>query len=273
MKQRGFTLLELVMVIMITGVIAASVVVFLKPAIDSYFSSRRRADLTDMADTALRRMAKDIRGAVPNSIRTVTTSCFQLVPTVAGGRYRGAPDTVNGASVSFDSSVATNAFDVLSPLSQTPASGDWVVIGNQNGDDVYTGSSRGALSSVTTPAATAGVARITLAAPTQFPVGSDSGRFVVVADAEQSVFYNCVGNTLYRTKATFAANQAATCGMTSGLNVKIVATDVAPAGCTFVYDPNQGATQQGGFVWMHLTLSRDGEDVSLAHGVHVDNVP
>ncbi len=270
MKQRGFTLVELVMVIVITGAIAASVVVFLKPAIDSYFDTRRRADLTDIADTALRRVAKDIRGAVPNSVRSVSSTCFQLVPTIAGGRYRTAPDTVNGGSEFVDTSVATGAFDVLSSLGQTPASGDWVVIGNQNSADVYTGVSRGAISAVTTPAATAGVARIAFNPVVQFPLGSDSGRFVVVPNAEQTVFYSCVGNTLYRTTAAFAANQAATCALTSGA---VVATDVATAGCTFVYDPNQGATQQGGFVWMQLNLSRSGENVSLAHGVHVDNVP
>ena len=84
MKMRGFTLVELVMVIIITGVLAAALTVFMKPAIDSYFDTRRRADLTDMADTALRRMSQDIRSAVPNSIRSVTASCFQLVPTIAG---------------------------------------------------------------------------------------------------------------------------------------------------------------------------------------------
>jgi MSHA biogenesis protein MshO len=45
------------------------------------------------------------------------------------------------------------------------------------------------------------------------------------------------------------------------------------AGCTFIHDPNQGATQQGGFVWLRLELSRAGESAALAHGVHVDNVP
>ncbi len=287
---RGFTLVELVIVIVLTGIIGASIAVFFKPAIDSYFDTRRRADLTDMADTALRRMAQDVRRAVPNSIRPISVSCFQLVPTLSGGRYRMAPNTTPNpnfpatssnpyldpagcapsasCSAPLDTSVATTTFDSLTPLSSTPGIGDWIVINNQSSEDVYTGANRAKISSVATPTrASDGIHRITVAA-TQFSSGYDGGRFVVVADAEQSIFYSCVGNTLYRTVAGFTADRPATCNSTSGA---IVATDVA--GCTFIHNPNQGATQQSGFIWMRLQLSRSGESVTLAHGVHVSNVP
>ena len=280
MRTRGFTLVELVMVIMITGILAATLTVFLKPAIDSYFDTRRRADLTDMADTALRRMSKDIRGAVPNSVRSVSANCFQLVPTIAGGRYRMASDTVNDTpaplpctpsatcSAPLDVTQATTVFDALSPMATVPAQNDWVVIGNQSADDVYAGTNRAQIGATpTTPRISDGLHRIAVAS-TQFPSGYVGGRFVVVPNAERTVFYNCVGNVLYRTVADFNAVQATACASTTGA---VVATDVA--NCTFVYDPNQGATQQSGFVWMRLELSRSGESVALAHGVHVDNVP
>ena len=280
MKARGFTLVELVMVIVITGILAATLTIYLKPAVDSYFDMRRRADLTDLADTALRRMAQDIRSAVPNSLRWVSASCFQLVPTTAGGRYRMASDTVNDSaplpctpsascSAPLDTAQATTVFDVLSPLATVPAKDDWIVIDNERADDVYTGTNRAQISatpSVPTRSSDA-LHRIQIAS-TQFPVGYDGGRFVVVANAAQSVFYSCVGGSLYRTIAAFSANQATTCAATSGA---LVASDVTS--CTFVYDANQGATQQSGFLWMRLQLARDGESVTLAHGVHVDNVP
>lgn len=259
----GFTLVELVMVIMVTGIIAGSLTIFLKPAIESYFDSRRRADLTDIADTALRRMSQDIRSAVPNSVRSVSASCFQLAPTIAGGRYRMAADTTTTGSASVDTSTTTAVFDVLSPLSPLPLSDDWVVIGNQNGDDVYDGSTRGQIATVATSAT--GRHRITLDSPhPQFPMGYDLGRFVVVPNVEQTVTYSCVGNVLYRNVAAFGAADCTASGAK-------VATDVA--NCSFIYNPNEGATQQSGFVWMRLELSRSGESVVLAHGVHVDNVP
>jgi len=278
MKQRGFTLVELIMVIVIMGIIASMITVFLKPAVDSYLDSRRRADLTDIADTAIRRMAQDIRRAVPNSVRSVSPTCFQLVPTIAGGRYRMAADTVNDTplpcapsatcSAPLDTSQATTVFDVLTPLTTVPAKDDWIVVNNQNAGDVYTGSNRGQISAApTTPRATDGLHRIPIAS-TSFSSGYDGGRFVAVADTEQTVFYSCTGNVLYRTVATFAADPTATCAATIGATV---ATDVA--GCNFVYDPDHGATQQSGFVWMNLQLTRTGESVVMTHGVHVSNVP
>ena len=280
MKSRGFTLVELVMVIMITGILAATLTVFLKPAIDSYFDTRRRADLTDMADTALRRMAKDIRSAVPRSVNWVNGNCFQLVPTIAGGRYRMAPD-IAGGSAYIDTGTATTSFDVLSPMSTPTAdatNGDWVVIDNQNGTDVYTNPDPGprtritGFSTASTPAEKALYQHRITVASKQFPLGYDGGRFVVVDNDEKTVIYSCVGNILYRkVTTTFAVADGTACaGATDGA---VVSRSVGS--CAFVYDSNQGATPQSGFVWMRLELkhAESGESVALAHGVHVDNSP
>jgi len=274
----GFTLVELIVVIMITGVIAASIAMFFRPAIDSYFDTQRRADMTDLADTALRRMAQDIRRAVPNSIQSGPATCFRLVPTIAGGRYRMGPDTVNDTSspctpgptcsAPLDTSVATTVFDVLTPLAKVPVEGDWIVINNQNGADVYDGTNRAAIISaeVLPLRSTDGQRRISVDSR-HFPVGYDGGRFVVVANAEQTLTYTCIGGVLYRKIDTF--NNPINCS--AGGPTQIVATDVQE--CTFAYDPNHGATQQSGYVWMRLVFERDGERVVLMHGVHVSNVP
>ncbi|HTY03729.1 MAG TPA: type II secretion system protein [Rhodocyclaceae bacterium] len=280
-RGRGFTLVEMVVVIVITGILAASFAVFFVPAVNSYFDSKRRAELTDAADTALRRMGRDVRRAVPNSIRIPSNQCFELVPTKAGGLYRRATDIVNANSDPLDTSGTDTSFDVLSPLAANPASGDFVVIGNQNTNDVYAGTNRGSVSGWASPpspgGAAVGVGRVTLNPAAQFPAGYDGARFQIVDGAEQSVFYICRGagtssgngtGQLVRLVRAFNATYPAACPAAGGA---VLANNVAA--CEFIYNPNQGATQQSGFVWMRIELLSAGERMALSSGVHVSNVP
>lgn len=288
---RGFTLVELVIVIALTGVVAAGLMVFFIPATNSYFDARRRAGLTDNADTALRRMARDIRMAVPNSIRSPNNQCFELLPTTTGGRYRLASDVTSDAascttatcSMPLDTSQASTGFDVLSPMSTLPAVGDWVVVGNQNPNDVYAGTTRAAITAIAnSPQAAFGQQRLSFSAQ-QFPLGYAGGRFSIVANNGNApaVFYVCDGadgtvdaqgngkGTLFRLNRAFTPAYPAACPTTA--DAAVVTRNVRS--CNFVYSPTIGSTQQRGFVWMQLDLSDSNETVSLSFGAHVDNVP
>ncbi|MBI5784241.1 MAG: prepilin-type N-terminal cleavage/methylation domain-containing protein [Rhodocyclales bacterium] len=277
-RTRGFTLIELVVVIMITGIMAASIAVFFVPAINAYFDTRRRAEMTDTADTALRRMARDVRRAVPNSIRIVGDQCFELVPTKAGGLYRRAADIVNAGVDPLDITQPDISFDVLSPMNGVFGN-DFVVIGNQNGNDVYDGTNRGIIATWATPnpaGAAVGTGRITLGAATQFPAGYDGGRFQVVDAIEQSVFYICSGTgvaggngtgQLRRLVRAFTAAVPAVCPVGGELLASTVEA------CTFTYNPATSATQAAGFVSMQIDLTAGGETMGLSHGTHVSNVP
>lgn len=276
-RSAGFTLIELIVVLVLMTIIGATVAVFVKPAIDAYSDTRNRVALGDMGDTALRRMVRDIRVAVPNSLRTPNEACFELVPTVAGGRYRMGPNTANDAWW-VNTSQATVGFDVLSTLSRQPAIGDFVVINNQNGNDVYAGSNRATVSAVATPSASQGTMRLTISS-LQVSPGYDGGRFQVVNQSEQSVFYICQGTglsadnstgtgVLWRLKRNFTSAYPTSCPGGSGT---VLARNVSR--CRFVYNPNQGATQQSGFVYLELGITRNGETATLTHGAHVLNVP
>ena len=287
----GFTLIEMVVSIVIFGVMAAMIAVFVRPAIDSYIATRNRAELTAQAAQALERMQSDVRAAVPNSVRTPDVNCFETIPTSSGGRFRRLPDTVNDSganctpsatcSAPLSTAQAVTSFDVLNTLSTTPTAGDYVVIDSQNPGDVYAGNNRVAISAIATPTAVYGKHRISVAS-TQFPSGYDLGRFLVVPAAQQAVFYVCSGadgtldssgngkGTLYRLKGYgFNSSTPVACPATTGGDV--MAANVKS--CRFIYDPSAGATQQYGFVSLQLELARNSETVSLVFGAHVENAP
>lgn len=277
LQQRGFTLVELIVVMVVVGILAGGMVVFFVPAIQNYVAVNRRAGLTDMMDGAIRTISRDVRSAVPNSIRLPANSCFQLVPTSTGGRFRTADDTTTAGSAALTTVGTTNQFDVYNTLSTTPSIGDWVVINNQNTSDVYDGVNRVAISGVADISATGfGAQRITLANQFQAPGGYEFSRFVVVPQAQQSVFYVCSNaglsngsgtGTLYRIHGYPFAGAANACPAPG--NNPILATNVAA--CTFTYDPS--SQQSTGYLQVQLTLTQNNESVQIVFGTHADNIP
>ncbi len=270
----GFTLIELVMVIVIMGVIGGIVAVFMKSPIDAYFSGAQRAALTDVADTTVRRIARDLRRALPNSVRTSGTSCVEFIPTKTGGRYRseGPGALTFGASTSSFNMLGdyANFAGVTRSLDQTIAAGDLIVVYNLGitGADAYAGNNYGAVASI--GAVSGGETPISIA-PTMFPLPSASNRFHVVPFTEKMVSYVCSGTNLYRTVSA-ALTASASCPATGAK----IATNVDCTGTSFTITDAGNALSRNALVSMRLTISGDSagtEKVTLQHEVHVDNTP
>ena len=92
----GFTLIESVMVITITGVLAAIVATFIVPAINAYFSTRARAALVDSADVVVQKA----RTAAFFSNRAAADELNQL-PDAAYAGLGSSPSTVRAPIASY----------------------------------------------------------------------------------------------------------------------------------------------------------------------------
>ena len=279
--QRGFTLLEAVVVIVVTGIIAAVVAVFFVSPVRGYFESVQRAELVDIADTAVRRIGRDLRLALPNSLRlpgnASSAACLEFLPTVSGGRYRAACDDGDETCAAALNLQAQDAsFEVLGGLNFTPSVNDQLVVYNLGvpGADAYEGSNR---ATIVAPFSTT---TINLAAPgKQFPFASPFNRFHIIPAADQAVFYVCSdpgldaqGNgtgILYRLSG-YGIDAAVPTGCPlPGDATPILATNVSS--CSFTYAP--GITQRNALVSIQLELAKQGERVPLYHEVHISNVP
>ncbi len=208
------TLVELVVVIVIAGIVAVISSSFIVTAVTGYSDLARRGELVDAAEMSLRRLARDVRRALPNSVRVAdaagnlsagTVTCttagshcaIELLNTLDGARYREGPGTVPGGHAHgspqyrLNTSATDTSFNIVGffqqltvPFTSTSGSkGERIAVYNLgvSGADAYADSQLAATESyvITNPNVTA------------FQVSGDGG-------GDEHQFTATVGNFYFR---------------------------------------------------------------------------
>ena len=296
-RQRGFTLVEMILVIVITGILGAIVAIFIRAPIQGYVDSARRAEMVDIADTALRRITRDVRLALPNSVR-ITGSCtpgntcyLEYLETVAGGRYRSNDCfSAGGCTQAVTLNDLVSAGGLLTN-GQNPVGMRFAVYNQYNNSasdcspsnpSAYCAIANGGAPTITavanaTPIATEDT--VSFASTTFLPAGgSPNNRFEIVS---QPVTYACTpvaggGATGILRRYWGYAIQAVQPSSTvaaplSTASNALLATNVSA--CSFTYNTGAVASQRNGLVSAQLTITESGESVTLYNATHVSNVP
>ncbi|NOQ52461.1 MAG: prepilin-type N-terminal cleavage/methylation domain-containing protein [Desulfuromonadaceae bacterium] len=263
LAESGFTLIEMIVVIVIVGILAALGGQFIVAPVTGYIDLSRRARLVDQAEMALRRMQRDIRHALPNSIRIDNTGQYlEMLNTVDGGRYRRYQDPVPGGDI-LDFTVAETGFDVLGDLRVVPTSGQSLVVYNISSSGSSGNAYAAAPDNMAVIGAGSTVAHVNLSPGFDFVNASPYQRFFIV---DQPVTYACEGGVLNRYAGyALTSSQATPPAGSSALVSRGLSS------CQFRYHP--GASQRAGLVTLELSLSEAGETITLLHQVHVVNAP
>lgn len=272
-RQTGFTLVEMIIVMVLTGIIGGIVAVFIRQPVDAYFDTRRRAGLVDAAETILWKLELDLQTAVPNSVRVngLANSCasgtcyLEFIASTGGGRLQDVDDHLTGGTGMDFGAAASTAFDVLGPLPALAAND--IVVANNLGP----GYAPGDAYSQNNTATVTGVSGATVTLDRNLPAASPNRSFQVIPAGTRAVTYGCnagaAGNmTRYWNYGLNASQPMPPTGGTSALageNVRCSLVDYSTA------------LRDVGLLAVEITVSdpASGESVTLAREIRIDNRP
>ncbi|WP_057832744.1 PulJ/GspJ family protein [Colwellia sp. TT2012] len=104
-KTSGFTLMELIIVIIIMGVMSVGIAGFINLSTQTYLNVIERDELLANARFAVERLNREVRNAVPNSMREKSNSitrCLEFVPIIASTIYTEIPVAPDAADQNID---------------------------------------------------------------------------------------------------------------------------------------------------------------------------
>lgn len=290
-RRDGFSLVELVVVILVSSLVAGLITSFVTRPMEAYGDVRLRATLVHAAESAIRRMQRDLRASLPNSIRvSIAGRSLELLNTADGARYRDAPG-INPTLV--DHTPATHWLDFSSGDAEWNVLGRFVNLPFTYPVTLPAGSRLAIYSTSTAVYAeaaldlnpgviTAGSTSITisdpddehhiaLSSPHQFSLSSPRQGLYIV-DTPVSYLCDLGGSTFTRYDGYAIASAQPTNPLIAPLSAAasaLVTRNVTA--CQFGY--SAGTPSRAGLVTIELTLASGGEQVRVLHQVHVDNTP
>lgn len=295
--NKGFSLIEMVMTIVLMGIIFSIAGVFIVAPIQNFTSVINRAGLIDAADMSLRRMERDINQALPNSIRVKTSgnvSALEIVNVVEGKRYRnelpgtaadilnfGTTDTTFNVFGQFtDAALGAGSYRVViyNTGAQVTSSDNPTAGANVYATSTAPGPALPFGSHVISPTTTTVTlsnpgteGRVTLSSGFQFSLQSPTQRMYIV---DTPVTYICDP-----TAETITRYENYTITDVQPISASATPLDTATSAlltqnlssCEFTYQP--GTSQRSSVVTLDLTLASGGETVRLLQQVGVSNAP
>lgn len=271
----GFTLIELVMVILLLGIMATFASQFIGIGSQIYGDASSREQLMSDARFAMERLNREVRNALPGSERIETLDgswsdsgpCLRFWPISTSSRYIALNRSVSGSTTTLELVMATpaSAVDPLSPDASAVTVGDLLAVfplPDANQPSLSNGCEYGrCVARVTEVLAPVSGAQTLRYAATESLAGLSPGSRVYFA--REQVRYCVQAGSMYR--ASMALN-----GTSAAMPLGIMMADALRAGS--FYREATAFNSEGEF-GVRLVFERKGEAVTFNHKLGVFNVP
>ena len=267
----GFTLLELVIVIIILGVMSVGIAGFIKLTTQTYLNVTERDELLANSRFVVERLNREIRNAVPNSIRVKNINamhCIEFVPIIASSTYIDIPvapelPRTTISAIPFNDQNGNpyrcngcNDKVIVYPLLPTEVYDDY---NDLTGKVFNVGNfSSAALNQWTIPISNGSVV---------FNDDSPTERFYV---ANNQISYCLFGNRIYRYDNAIGGIQGTPPDANNSLMAEYLAT-LDASNLPFTVIP--ATLTRNAMVQVNLHFTRDNEDYVFNHDIHINNIP
>lgn len=303
-QSHGFTIIEVVVAIIVSSILAVGVVSYIADVTTSVEAASNRARLASAGRVAIQRIAAELHNSLPNSIRTTTATaggdqCIEFVPIRAATNY---------INPSFGGS-GSSSFDVVDfQPDQEGVSGGFAVIFPNRQNLFYDGDEGGSASnsastwpvfpnrrpiqeiSNITSGSAANLSSVNLVTTHRFRRRSPNRRFFVV---DMPISYCVVGDKLYRytdygffTSQVSQEEESGVCEITAtdsdrclpdydagpGRIKHLIADSIDNTGITAFTVGSQTLTRNS-LISITLNMTGDGDSVQINHEVLARSVP
>ena len=257
--SHGFTLIEMIIVIVILGILSVGSVRFISQSTQGVIDSAERQRVASIGIIAMEKLSRELREALPNSIRVDGSGeCIEFVPIAGGSQYTDIPILTTSTTIM---AVKTN---YASSLNTTY---DRIAVFPASLSQVYGGADPGPISSLINTITGTDEETITLSSNHQFLVDSPQRRFFIVKDP---VTFCYSGGILFRYKNYgFQSTMGTSRPTTFNAGREVLANSLTSATFSYV----SATLSRNGVVTIDMTLSEGGETQTLDYEVIIRNVP
>lgn len=268
-QSKGFTLIELVMVITVLAIVSLGVTKFISSGAQIFVDVTERTQLISDTRFATERLNRELRNALPNSLRVAgngsTRHCIEFMPVKWSSFYFDIP-------VVPDESAEVDAVEwgTLDPYDFED--GDVMIVYPTATADIYTNTGK-KHEIVEVSTAGAGLTELEFDDDVQFATDSPSSRFYVFSTP---VSY-CVEGGQLRRYAGYGLQDPQPVNLNGGvLMAENLINNLSNDAGTGISDPfrlTQANLTRTASVLMLLQFERGQENIVLNNEVHVPNVP